>query len=70
MGQKGGGGCKQKRQTVTREGRLGSEVDFYSDVINERTLSKRRSKDEKSTFRLRGGGVGVAKGDSKSLKNK
>ena len=55
---------------MTREGRLGSEVDFYSDVINERTLSKRRSKDEKSTFRLRGGGVGVAKGDSKSLKNK
>ena len=54
MGVKGGG-CKQKRETVTREGRLGSEVDFYSDVINERTLNKRRSKDERSTFRFHGG---------------
>ena len=32
----------------------GLKSKMYSDVINERTLSERRSKDEKITLRLRG----------------
>ena len=40
----------------------GLKSKMYSDVINERTLSERRSKDEKYTLRLRGELTGVARG--------
>ena len=43
-------------------GKWGLKSKMYSDVINERTLSERRSKDEKYTLRLRGELMGVARG--------